>query len=138
VKKPNGQPIGEPFAPLLDRMVKSEVYQDLPPLASKILVYMIHKAPRPYHGENIILGAREAGNHCRCHFTTAATAMRAIHKSSLAVITDKGRRLQGADIDRATRWRLDFWKPKRSNGQDTVAPALHRRVASALHRSRRP
>ena|SRR5712692_6152477 len=112
MKKPKGQPIGEPFAPLLDRLTSSDAYCAMPPLPTKILIHMITKAPRPYNGENIVMGARAAAAHCRCHYTTAWRAMMIIHDSGLATIADLGRRVKSADINRATRWHLDFWKRK--------------------------
>jgi hypothetical protein len=146
VKKSKGQPIGEPFAPLLDRLIYGAAYQALPPLARSILVFMVAEAPRPYNGEEIVMGARAAAAHCQCHFTTTWRAMRVIHDSGLATIADLGRRVQNVDINRATRWRLDFWE-KEPHGSASatkgccasatqrtprVASALHRRVAPAL------
>lgn len=112
VKKPNGQAIGEPFAPILDRLIENHMYQQLPPLACKILVHMIYLAPRPYRGEVIVLGSRKAAEHCRVHHTTAWRAMREIDQSGLATIADLGRTIRHryGDTNRATRWRLDFWE----------------------------
>lgn len=109
-KKTKGQPIGEPFAPLLDRLTYSDTYNALPPLARCILVFMIAEAPRPYNGERIVVSARFAAEHCGCHCTTAWRAMKAINSSGLATIADLGRGSPNGDMNRATRWRLDFWK----------------------------
>jgi hypothetical protein len=109
-KKTKSQPIGEPFAPLLDRVIYGEAYKALPTLARSILIFMIAEAPRPYNGERIVVSARFAAKHCGCHWTTAWRAMQAIDNSGLATIADLGRGGPNGDMNRATRWRLDFWK----------------------------
>src|SRR6516162_10436668 len=109
-KKITGQPIGEPFAPLLDRLTYSDAYKALPPLARCILIYMIAEAPRPFNGERIVMGSRAAAQHCGCHYTTAWKAMQQIDNSGLATIAELGHSAQRGDVNRATRWNLNFWK----------------------------
>jgi hypothetical protein len=110
-KKQTAQPIGEPFAPVLDRLLYgNEAFLRLPPLAKVLLIYIIAEAPRPYNGEEIRMGARDAEKLLGVHFTTAAKAMREVDKSGLATITDKGRGVKHGYVLRASRWELTFWK----------------------------
>ena len=110
-KKTKSQPIGEPFAPVLDRLLyDNQAYLQLPPVAKLLLIYMIAEAPRPYNGEEIRMGARDAEKLLGVHFTTAAKAMRAVDASGLATITDKGRGVKNGYVLRASRWKLTFWK----------------------------
>jgi hypothetical protein len=133
----NGQPIGEPFSPLLDRLADSDAFRDLPPLANKILVYMIRMAPRPYRGEYIVMSCRMAAKYCRCHFTTAADAMHAIEASGLAAVVDKGRRLPYAGIDRGSRWQLTFWNQQDITKNAQSSPPRHHDEPSGNCRTRK-
>ena len=106
------QPIGEPFAPVLDRLLYGEAYGKLSERARVMLVYMIAEAPRPYRGQEIVMGCRKAADHCRCGHVSAWRALQEIKNSGLATITDLGRSVGIGDaaLNRTTRWELTFWK----------------------------
>jgi hypothetical protein len=114
-KKTKGQPIGEPFAPLLDRLMYGDAFRALSTRPRCILTFMIAEAPRPYEGQTIVMSARYAGDHSGCHWTTAWKAMQKIDNSGLATIVDLGRLGPDGEGNRATRWRLDFWSPPSKN-----------------------
>jgi hypothetical protein len=108
VKKPNGQPIGEPFVPIVLSIFDSEAYDRMTPLAKCILNRMIRHADRDTG--RITIGCRYVGDWFRVAKSTASRALSEIEQSGLATIIQRGTYIS-ARLGREkipTTWRLEF------------------------------
>jgi hypothetical protein len=125
VKKPNGHAIGEPFSPLIWRVIDSPEFASLSSRAVHILVLLL----RRYNGFNnrkIVLGCREAATLCRCDPTTAARALRELVAARIITAIHKGHIVLGADLKRATVWQINFIKETNDDRIQPPQPADRR------------
>jgi hypothetical protein len=109
--------IGEPFSPLIWRVIDSPEFATLSARAVHVLVMLLRQFNGHNNG-NITFGCRKAGNLCHCSFPTASRALQELVNANLISVVQKGRIVLGADIKRATTWRINFLKGNDGDGSE--------------------
>lgn len=96
-----------PFVRLPKSVIDSAGFAALSPRAVHVLIWLL----RQFNGYNngaISFGCRKAAQLCRCSYPTASRALAELVSANFISAVDKGRVVLGADIKRATTWRVTF------------------------------
>ena len=129
----NGKAKSPPFVRLPKSVIGSPEFANLSSRAVHVLVMLCHEFTGHNNG-GIAFGCRKAGRLCHCGHATAARALQELVDAKLIAAIQKGRIVLGADIKRATTWRINFLE---NNGEEqpenhpqpdpaSVSPMRHR------------
>jgi hypothetical protein len=117
-KKSNGQPIGEPFFPVVHSLFESDKYRALPALAVLILHLLMYRHGASKNSGEISLGCREAADWYQVSPATAWRAFQRLQADGFVTEIHKGHLVPIAGRNISSTWRLNI-RPFASKGNSS-------------------